>query len=361
MSFENWPLPKFEIRQDDIAMWNAAMSLSGQPLPLAGGAHFTFTPCTDLSSLTGVLTSVVSNGRVRAYIGMEDFPFGSLSGASLSINDLRDMPEDLAAALRQGMIQTVLDSVGAELQSSFEIGQELSVSEVSDGDQSQDLSWFEVVLQREREGQIVFVLGVAPAIACSELAARLPSADAFGSELGRMIPIRVERLVGTAELLWSEVSNLAPGDCILISPTEADGHLAVVASDRVFSFAQAEGNWACAKAIPLKQMLSKRSETAFAFEGNGGLDTGVADDEVGSFSVEAPLRIGLSFRLGSACLSASDVAGWKLGSVTDLPDGLKDNDASVRVVSNDTTIGQGDLVRVGDRIGVRLSRVFLDN
>ncbi|QFT33938.1 type III secretion system protein [Labrenzia sp. THAF82] len=361
MSFESWSLPKFEIRQDDVVIWNAAMSRSGQPIALAGGAHFTFTPRTDISFLNGILTSVVSEGQVCAYIGMEDFPFGKLSGASLSITDLRDMPEDLAIALRQGMIQTVLDTVGAELRTSFEVGQEQCVSEVSTGEQFRDLSWFEVVLQREPEGRIVFVLGLAPATVCGQLAERIPEPDGIGSELGRMIPVQVERLVGTAELLWSEVANLAPGDCILISPTEADGHLAIVASDSVFVFAQAEESWACENAMPLKQLLIRSSGMAFVFEGSGDRDTGLAEDEARCFNVGAPLTIGLSFRLRCATLSASDIAGWKQGSIADLPDCLKVNDACVRVVSNDTTIGQGDLVRVGDSIGVRLNRVFLNN
>lgn len=359
MSFENWPLPRFEIKADDVSLWNAAMSRAGQPLPLTGGASVTFTPRVGLPA-PGVLTSVLFGDEVRAYIGIEEFPFGRLSGADLSVSDLRDMPEDLAGALRRGMIQTILDTLQSEIGTGFDIGADVVLGDVEAAEQVQDLSWFEIALRREPEEKTVFFIGIAPNAICRELAGRVPEADKVGAELGRMIPIQVERLVGTAELMWVEICELAPGDCILISEAAAADQLTVIASDRVFAFEEVDEGWSCAKTVPLKQLLFKSRDAGETLLDNCESALPEFLEEVGKFVPEAPLKIGLSFRLGSANLSATEIANWRPGAFANLPDSLNESNTEVKVVANDTTIAQGDLVRVGDRVGVRLSRIFFN-
>jgi type III secretion system YscQ/HrcQ family protein len=67
------------------------------------------------------------------------------------------------------------------------------------------------------------------------------------------------------------------------------------------------------------------------------------------------LPIALRFEAGSVSLPLAQLASVRPGFVFELPHGL--GQSSIRVFANGVAVGRGELVRIGDVVGVRLTQL----
>ena len=69
----------------------------------------------------------------------------------------------------------------------------------------------------------------------------------------------------------------------------------------------------------------------------------------------AEVPIALSFEAGSVSLPLAQLASVRPGFVFELPHAL--GEGSIRVFANGVAVGSGELVRIGDVVGVRLTQL----
>lgn len=155
--------------------------------------------------------------------------------------------------------------------------------------------------------------------------------------------------VAATRLSIGEVSRLAPGDVVLADhycrrPRTA---LAVIAEHLVAALALTEAGAELVTA-PLR--------------GRGSAWEWIMDDAAGKAGPEAAcdgaledLPVKLVFELGRVELSLREIRQLAPGAVVALARPLEE---SVDVVANGRRIGRGNLIQIGDSLGVRLARLF---
>jgi flagellar motor switch/type III secretory pathway protein FliN len=88
------------------------------------------------------------------------------------------------------------------------------------------------------------------------------------------------------------------------------------------------------------------------------------DDETTPVGSEPPmtlgdLRIAVDFDLGRSMVPLATVASWQAGHIIDLALPTLSDGVEVTIRANGDVVGQGDLVRIDDRIAVRITRFTL--
>lgn len=196
-------------------------------------------------------------------------------------------------------------------------------------------SWCELRLAGGEAAKLVALLGQGAA-------RRSRAAD---------LPVTVGVRVAAATLPIGEISRLAPGDVVLVQRgcREPRAAVAVIAEHLVAPVALTAAGGALLSAPirgrgsawewSMENMAGKPSRDG---EQNGGLD-------------EIPVK--LVFELGRVELSLREIRELAPGAVVALARPLEE---SVDVVANGRRIGRGNLIQVGDSLGVRLVRLFED-
>lgn len=164
---------------------------------------------------------------------------------------------------------------------------------------------------------------------------------------GLQVPTRLRLFERT--LSAQRLRAIAPGDLVLCSPTQRTG----TRWRALLSFGLGITMQAHAE-VDIEQSRVQVSaaprvvdEEAAASRAGTPLDTdGLAD-----------LQVPVAFEIDSARVSLGELAALGKGSVIELDVALLD--ASVRLVCHGQTLGVGQLVAIGDQIGVRIRRMGL--
>jgi len=142
---------------------------------------------------------------------------------------------------------------------------------------------------------------------------------------------------------------LSPGDVVLAEQScrTPRAAVAVIAEHLVAPVAltQAGGELATAPTRGRGSVWEWSMESAADKPSRDGEEDGVLDD----------LPVKLVFELGRVDLSLREIRQLEPGAVVALARPLEE---SVDVIANGRRIGRGNLIRVGDSLGVRIARLF---
>ncbi|MEP3667507.1 MAG: FliM/FliN family flagellar motor switch protein, partial [Roseibium sp.] len=209
------------------------------------------------------------------------------------------------------------------------------------------------------EDAIELTLGAKPDDLCAELCRYAPSTGHMHTLLGDHILVTAERLTGTALLTVAELRGLEPGDCILFSQAATEGQWAILAENHVFIFEAGENGWVCGPVRSFNSLTdNKKSGAPMTNDGNLPLPAEGSGQDDEALAV-GPLEISVTFSLGSTRLPISEIESWQSGAVVALPEEISASDTKVTVNANGLPVAQGDLVRIDDRLAVRLNRILL--
>ena len=200
----------------------------------------------------------------------------------------------------------------------------------------------------------VLVLGGEPAVL-----ARLAALDRREPARARAIPFEVRLLSRPFALPAGELAALEPGDAVLLDPrwgvpepvlvrigdrlearVRGDGERRLLAEAPRRGGAHAVGRGAVDHARKGRAMEGPTAEAP---------DAGAAPDGVDELSVTVVLE------LDRTTMPLGEVERLREGSVLPFEGGLPD---VVRLVANGAPFADGEMVQVGDRIGVRLIRLL---
>ncbi|QCO68619.2 YscQ/HrcQ family type III secretion apparatus protein [Luteimonas yindakuii] len=178
-----------------------------------------------------------------------------------------------------------------------------------------------------------------------------PYADEPPTPLGRWrgLPVRLLLLLDVPPLPADDWAALRPGDVLVIGARTAPLQLQARGAGHAWPVAATAQGWRIEGAAqPLPPSLSRVEETGPMSEQHDTAAAAPEDPDAGA----RPLPVRLSFEVGALDLRIGDLAELQPGYVFALPAHLEG--ANVVLRANGEAVGQGELVAVGDTLGVRL-------
>lgn len=188
----------------------------------------------------------------------------------------------------------------------------------------------------------------------------IPAAQITADLLDRLLPSQPQKLPGlTLPLVlqagWqalsiSELRSLRPGDVLMLeAPGNADLWVSL-----------ANSRWARARreqqGIRLLEAINRSQPIREHPMSQGTFSDGAKNQSAAEESVDVSLgdvQLNLICQVGSVQLSLAELEQLGEGSVLALPDGGSD---FVELLVNGCSVGRGELVKMGDGLGVRLTR-----
>lgn len=317
------------------ATWNAILSHAGQPLPLRAGLQARFSPADP--PVSGPVLDLRPEGGPDLAVVVESFPFAGLLGVGLTVRDLPVLPGPLRAALEEGMIATLsgaLPDLGlATLGRHGRVWRETG------------LHWFRVELHGLAPEPVVLRVG----------AAMRDLLDAFSGmrarpawpNLRRTLSREATRTLGRLPLPLSALGSLREGGAVLIDADLTPDMLLLRAGTTTWRFVRQGPGWLCRDAIDHEARRRRRADNQDLPMSAARLPSDLAPD----------LDVAVDLDLGSVDVPFADMEAWVPGSLVVLPEPLTRDEPCVTLRVNGRAVGTGDLVRIDDRLAVRIARL----
>ncbi|WBL81360.1 type III secretion system cytoplasmic ring protein SctQ [Bradyrhizobium xenonodulans] len=174
-----------------------------------------------------------------------------------------------------------------------------------------------------------------------DLLKRMPEAAASMDRL----PLCLGFEIGTTPLPVALLSSLRPGDVILVQTNRLAVGEVLVALTNIAANADLAGRTATLRG-------------RFAARHALGMETTMneADDVKASSATLDQIEVTLTFELGRRTVDLRTLRAMAPGHTFDLG---RDPEGPVDILANGRTIGSGEIVRIGDTLGVRATRLFL--
>ncbi|CAB3714722.1 type III secretion system cytoplasmic ring protein SctQ [Trinickia soli] len=180
------------------------------------------------------------------------------------------------------------------------------------------------------------------------------------------LPIALHFEVGSTMLSVGELRSIAPGDIIGIERWQSFGQalrcIATTRDGRLTVMAKAVGTRIVIDQIEENPVTSNPRSDASA--PNSPTSTASAQTAAGEASAEPKLaqldalEVRVSFELDERSMPLAELKALKSGYVIELEQPL--NQSTVHIRANGALVGQGHLIAVGNKLGVRVSR-FSEN
>ncbi|WP_166618327.1 type III secretion system cytoplasmic ring protein SctQ [Paraburkholderia madseniana] len=186
------------------------------------------------------------------------------------------------------------------------------------------------------------------------------------------LPVRCRFVIGHARLTCAELKGTSEGDLLLIKRAveSADGlgvAVAMAGSSRIRMRAQANGDGVqimddagfedeFADPIGLSPLTDAGPEHALHARGEAGEAVAANGSPHPDANPFGELELGLSFELGEQTLTLGELGAIGPGYVFRLAQPVADTQIGIRV--NGRVVGNGQLVSLGDVLGVRVTRLL---
>lgn len=184
------------------------------------------------------------------------------------------------------------------------------------------------------------------------------------------LPIALRFVVGSTLLNIAELRSIAPGDIIGIERWQSFGSalrcVATTSDGHVVVSAKAIGTRIVIDQIEEISVTSPTRPDAPPFSASSGPGTpGALDAAAGNSAPSEPklahldaLEVRVTFELDERSMPLAELKALKSGYVIELDQPL--NQSTVLIRANGALVGQGHLIAVGNKLGVRVSR-FSEN
>ncbi|WP_375453326.1 FliM/FliN family flagellar motor switch protein [uncultured Methylobacterium sp.] len=296
-------------------------------------------------------------GSVMVAVPVE-FPFAALLGTELSIADLPLLPDGLRDAVCEGVVTTLTALLPEHGAGTIGI---IGRGPWPDLTSAASLRWFRIVISGLADESAVVDIGTTlPTLA------RIFGDPAYGPLAPRAVwpglGMRLTRdlfvTLGRIDLSVSALRALMPGSVIVL-PGGLDADTARLRSgDMVFDLRRAQGGWTC-HAVGVARTRSPFRTGGHMSEAAMNPDPSDMADEATARRNLADVPICIDLDLGHVTVALSEVEAWQVGSVVALDPTLPREGVEVALRANGRMIGTGDLIRIDDRLGVRISRLAL--
>ncbi|WP_407353236.1 type III secretion system cytoplasmic ring protein SctQ [Luteimonas sp. R10] len=166
----------------------------------------------------------------------------------------------------------------------------------------------------------------------------------------RELPAGVSLRLTPQPLRADEWAALHPGDVIVVGRRDQPPRLEAHACGRLWPLATDPGGWRVAGPMQHPSTLSQETATMSEQETPAAEDAGSHDADADAGV--RPLPVQVAFEIGRLEMRVGELSALQPGYVFALPARLEGTNVTIR--ANGEAVGQGELVAVGDTLGVRL-------
>jgi flagellar motor switch/type III secretory pathway protein FliN len=339
--------------------WNGLVSLAGKALPLGGGASASFLLSGPPPADAWLAAFRLGVGRAWALVHIRDFPFGALFGVDFAVADLGALPDGLREALYEGMFTSIRALLPARHGETAVLdGQGLASA--FDDCQASHIQWFELRLSRPDGQVIVLDVGCDRSALVELLASEITAVPPFEGPLAAHIRLDAEITIGSIELAHDGLGALRPGAVVVLAE-RPQGRIAIRVDQALYQFERSEAGWRCLSAGPARRPVPRaRVQKVWGKDMTDGLpaESGASAGEGEAIPVSS-LRVALDFDIGHLAVPVAALAQWHPGTVVELDPPTVGDGLEVTIRANGDVIGQGDVVRIDNRLAVRITRLLL--
>jgi len=176
------------------------------------------------------------------------------------------------------------------------------------------------------------------------------------------LQIRIQLLVGRSRITLTEMRELEIGDVLLMVAGVGgpDGRVLLLQSGRALAESRLEGSSLIITRLlesPMSDIVPTEPDAEENTAPEQSDDPSVASDEEPGASELDPdqLTVELTFDLGTVSIPFAELSRIQTGYTVDLN---MPASGAVRILSGPKSIGQGELVQIDDRLGVRVTRLW---
>jgi flagellar motor switch/type III secretory pathway protein FliN len=218
------------------------------------------------------------------------------------------------------------------------------LEEISGQTGATDWQWLDLTVEGIAGTPAAATIGVPISTLTKAVAGGELAFPANGSMIADALTAEASFSFGSLSLTIEAATALQSGDVVAL-PQLADDILVRVGWTS-YSFRRAADGWLCVARDAVEHYRPGSSR----IEGSSmsGMQENVGD-----------LGIVLDFDLGRVTVPLSAVQTWQPGSIVALDPPASDTGVEVTIRANGQIIGNGDLIRIDDRIAVRLTRLSL--
>lgn len=366
-----WLPPRAGLRSIDA--WNALVALSGRPIPLDGGS-VSFTLAEPPPGDAWCLRLIPRGLDAILLAHVRSYPFRQRHEVELDAADLPSLPSGLHEAMYQGIVSALAATVLPAQPGALRIGEQNVLTAFPDFAAS-TVQWFAVRVTGQDGLTTDLDLGADRADLLRLIGDRLPSGSAAQTQLTERIMVPADITLGSISLTFGELATLEPGAIVVLAERDSSMHQVRI-EERVLDLQQTDDGWRCAGMQALNGFPAR--VRLYNQDWGRGMNDDANTDEldhdpgvsVGSTEPAGPdvetdsfcrddLRITIDFDIGRTSVPLSALLQWQAGTIVDLdPPALADG-VAVTIRANGDVVGAGDLVRLDDRIAVRVTRFLL--
>ncbi|MFD9901091.1 FliM/FliN family flagellar motor switch protein [Mesorhizobium sp. NPDC059025] len=177
----------------------------------------------------------------------------------------------------------------------------------------------------------------------TRLSRLLDEADRSVPQFPAALPLPVRLWCDVLASSLGEVRGLKPGDVVLFAEQATT---VLVIGDRLIAPASTSASGTVVTAAPALITGSK-------WEWMMGQDTGAAGHALDDTTLD-DLPVALAFEIGRKAMPLGDIRKLTAGAIVQLDRAGQ----AVDIVANGKRVGQGEMVRIGESLGVRITRMF---
>jgi type III secretion system YscQ/HrcQ family protein len=360
MNLVPWQPPTFLRSCQEIDLWNAILSYRDHPLAQEGwNAAFRFQAIDPPDAATPALLIEPDQGPRFAAV-IRSFPFAAMFDADLEMADIHQLPHALRSCLEEGVVSTLWRAIPDNRMGSVRIAatgtlksiaSQIATDEVP-GELPNELQWLSISIEDVAPEPVTILIGLTVASLVSVIAGGAIAPAAVDRGLAELLFTEASYTIGSLPITFDELARLGPGDLVMLPELPSDLVL-LQAQGRSHAFRLINENW-----IFLGREVTERYRPVPGTTERTSAMSREHDPSEVLVTDLKELGVVVDFDLGRMSIPLAQVQAWQPGAVVPLEPPALSAGVEVTIRANGQMIGIGDLVRIDDRVGVRITRIL---
>lgn len=360
MNLVPWQPPTFLRSSQEIDVWNAILSYRDHPLAHEGwDAAFRFSAIDPPDAATPALLIQPDHGPRFAAV-IHSFPFAAMFDADLEMADLHQLPHALRSCLEEGVVSTLWRAIpdnrmgGVRIAATGtleSIASQIAAGELA-GEPPGELQWLSISIEDVAPEPVAILIGLTVAALVSVVAGGAIAPAAVDRGLAEVLVTEASYTIGSLPVTFDELARLGPGDLVMLPELPSD--LAILrAQGRSHAFRRSHENW-----IFLGREVTERYRPVPGITERTSAMSREQHPSEAMVTDSREIGVVIDFDLGRMSIPFAQVQAWQPGAVVPLEPPALSAGVEVTIRANGQMIGIGDLVRIDDRVGVRITRIL---